>query len=151
MSVYVKCFLFLLIGLVTGYFSYPVKEPIRIDEQYGTLIVPLLDGCEHFDLNVDNVSALTLEKSKFDMTIKGANTNSYLHITHDNLPSDIMTELSVILSECMPNKQTIYDNIGMFEQDLNFYLKLSSERRVYAVFDRGEIILKYNDNHKNPK
>ena len=94
------------------------------------------------------MGALTIENIKFDMKVKGVNTNSYLNIKHDNLPSDIMEELSTIMSNCIPNKQTTYDNVGMLKQDLDYYLELSRDKKVYAVFDSGKITFKYNDKPK---
>lgn len=145
---YVKYLLFLLLGLVIGYLSYPIQEPIKIDEQYGTLRVPLFDGCENINVKAQSISALALESIKFDMKIKGVNANAYLNIKHDNLPSDIMKELMTTMSNCIPNKQITYDNVGMLKQDLDYYLELSRDKKIYAVFDSGKITFKYNDKPK---
>jgi hypothetical protein len=148
MSEYVKYFLFLLLGLMIGYFSYSSKEPIKTDEQFGVLRVPLLDGCADFDWKDQDIGASMLEVIKFDMKIKGVNTTSYLSIEHNNLPSDIMKKLSDTLTNCIPNKQTTYDNVSMLKQDIDYYLDLSRNKKVYAVFDNGKVTFKYNDKSK---
>ncbi len=143
MNVKIQQVLCLLSGILLGYFLKGSHEQPPVEQQYGSLRIPVLDDC------IDSFNGLTdptinsVKLVYFDMDIQGLNANQYIKIGHVGYPSKVMSAVHKQLKNCIPDTQVTYDNDGMLAQELHSYFGLSATTSIHIVIKNGKAYLTY--------
>ena len=125
-----------LAGLFVNRSSEETNYPIGMDEtadsglsfnDYGILVIPLLDSCELNFTADDSEFIDSLEVFRFDRVIRGLFSTKFMVINHRGSPANVLNFYHEKMKYCLPDVELVFDR------------EVNLQEAISEVIDNGEL------------